>query len=128
MNRFDYLHKTYRLAQERARKERILMMTRSEPNRNANGTSGYAVKNGTNQGMVLAHRTVRSTNNWQQNLGVYSQAPNINMKHKKQKHPAQSPWEIRKQIIEQLKRERDPVEQESLKQRLHHYNTVCSKN
>ena len=76
MNRVDYLHKTYRLAKERARKERILMMTRSEPNRNANGTSGYAVKEGTNQGMVLAHRTVRSTNNWQKNSGVYSQAPN----------------------------------------------------
>jgi hypothetical protein len=50
------------------------------------------------------------------------------MKHKKQKHSARSPWEIRKQIIEQLKKEQDPVEQESLKQRLHHYNTVCSKN
>lgn len=64
MNRFDYLHKTYRQARERSRKERILMMSRSEPNINANGTSGYAVKQGINQGMVLAHRTVRSTNNW----------------------------------------------------------------
>ena len=64
MNRFDYLHKTYRIAQDRKRKERILMMTRSEPNINANGTSGYAVKQGTNTGKVLAHRTARSTNNW----------------------------------------------------------------
>ncbi len=64
MNRFDYLHKTYRLAKEKARKERILMMSRSEPNIYANGTSGYAVKQGTNQGKILAHHTVRSTNNW----------------------------------------------------------------
>jgi len=64
MNRFDYLHKTYRLAREKARKERILMMSRSEPNIHANGTSGYAVKEGTNQGKILAHHTARSTNNW----------------------------------------------------------------
>jgi len=64
MNRFDYLLNAYRIAQERARTERILMKTRSEPNINANGTSGYAVKEGTNRGTVLAHRTVRSTNNW----------------------------------------------------------------
>tara|TARA_X000000950_G_C13575441_1_gene521297 strand:+ start:27 stop:188 length:162 start_codon:yes stop_codon:yes gene_type:complete len=48
------------------------------------------------------------------------------MKHKKQKHTQQSPYEVRKQIIAQLKREQDPVEQESLKQRLHHYNSICS--
>jgi len=46
------------------------------------------------------------------------------MKHKKQNNRKQSPSEIRKQIIEQLKRERDPMEREMLQQRLHHYNTL----
>ena len=48
------------------------------------------------------------------------------MKYKKQHTRKQSPSEIRKQIIEQLKRERDPMERETLNQRLHHYNTVLS--
>jgi len=47
------------------------------------------------------------------------------MKHKKQNNRKQSPHEIRKQIIEQLKRERDPMERELLHQRLHYYNTLC---
>ena len=47
------------------------------------------------------------------------------MKHKKQKHTQQSPWEIKKQIVAQLRKSMDPVEQESLKQRLHHYTVVC---
>jgi len=46
------------------------------------------------------------------------------MKHKHNKKRKQSPSEIRKQIIEQLKRERDPMARELLQQRLHHYNTL----
>ena len=64
MNRYDYLLKSYREQKMRERKDKILMKSRSEVNVNGNGTSGYAVKQGTNQGMVLAHRTARSTNNW----------------------------------------------------------------
>lgn len=47
------------------------------------------------------------------------------MKHKKNKQRKQTPIEIRKQILEQLKRERDPMQREMLQQRLHHYNTLC---
>lgn len=47
------------------------------------------------------------------------------MKHKKNKQRKQTPIEIRKQILEQLKRERDPMQREILQQRLHHYNTQC---
>jgi len=46
------------------------------------------------------------------------------MKHKHNKKRKQTPREIQKQIIEQLKRERDPVARELLQQRLHHYNTL----
>jgi len=46
------------------------------------------------------------------------------MKRKNNKPRQQSPIEIRKQILEQLKRERDPMEREKLQQRLHHYNTL----
>jgi len=49
------------------------------------------------------------------------------MKHKKQNNRKQSPIEIQKQIIEQLKKERDPMERETLNQRLHHYNTILNK-
>lgn len=44
------------------------------------------------------------------------------MKNKKKK---QSPAEIRKQIIQDLKKESDPIQQELLKQRLYHYNLIC---
>jgi len=51
------------------------------------------------------------------------------MKYKKQNtYRKQSPHEIRQQILEQLKKERDPMKKEMLNQRLHHYNTICSKN
>jgi len=58
MNRFDHLLNAYREQKMRERKERILMKTRSEVNVNGNGTSGYAVKQGTNTGLVLNHITV----------------------------------------------------------------------
>jgi len=50
------------------------------------------------------------------------------MKYKNNKSKKQSPHEIKKQILEQLKRERDPIEREMLQQRLHHYNTITNKN
>ena len=51
-------------------------------------------------------------------------SPHTNMKHKKQNNRKQSSHEIRKQILEELKRERDPMKRETLNQRLHHYNTI----
>ena len=48
------------------------------------------------------------------------------MKNKK-KNTHQRPSDIRKQILEQLKRERDPMARELLQQRLHHYNTLVNK-
>jgi hypothetical protein len=47
----------------RERKERILMMSRSEANINGSGTSGYTVKSGENTGKVLKHISVTSSNN-----------------------------------------------------------------
>ena len=64
MNRFDFVHKQYREAQELARKRHILSSNRREVDINANGTSGYVVKHGPNTGRVLAHRSQKSTNNW----------------------------------------------------------------
>lgn len=64
MNRFDHLHRMYRTERERERKRRILNATRSEVDINANGTSGYVIKHGPNEGRVLAHRSPKSTNNW----------------------------------------------------------------
>jgi len=49
------------------------------------------------------------------------------MKQKKNtRKRTQSPREIKKQIIEDLKRERDPIQRELLQQRLHHYNTILN--
>jgi len=48
------------------------------------------------------------------------------MKHKNNKSRKQTPHDIRKQILEQLKRERDTTERERLQQRLHHYNTIIN--
>jgi hypothetical protein len=49
------------------------------------------------------------------------------MKRKNNKPRQQSPIEIRKQILEQLKRERDPMARELLQQRLHHYTIITNK-
>jgi len=46
------------------------------------------------------------------------------MKYKKKQSNRLNPIEIKKQILEQLKREQDPMEREKLQQRLHHYNTL----
>jgi hypothetical protein len=46
------------------------------------------------------------------------------MKHRKQYRKKQSPSEIKKQILEQLRTESDLMAREILQQRLHHYNTL----
>jgi len=55
------------------------------------------------------------------------QGPHKTMKHKNKTRKKQSPWEIKKQIQNQLKQERDPMQREILSQRLHHYNTLIKK-
>jgi hypothetical protein len=58
MNRFDHLHKQYREARVKARKNAILARSRVNVDTNAGGTSGYTVKHGANTGLVLNHITV----------------------------------------------------------------------
>ena len=43
---------------------------------------------------------------------------------KRKNYRKQSPSEIRKQILEQIRKESDPMARELLQQRLHHYNTL----
>ena len=43
------------------------------------------------------------------------------------KNKRKSPAEICKQIKEQLRKESDPIAQEMLRQRLHHYTTLLKK-
>jgi hypothetical protein len=64
MNRFDHLHRMYREEKMRERKRKVLCYSRSEVDINANGTSGYMVKNGLNEGRILSHNSPKSTNNW----------------------------------------------------------------
>ena len=64
MDRYSHLLSTYRKNKEIARKERILQSSRKEVDINANGTSGYVVKEGQNADKVLGHRVVKSTDNW----------------------------------------------------------------
>jgi hypothetical protein len=64
MNRFDHLHKQYREARVKARKERLLQQSRPIVDANANGTQGYVVKQGPNIGKILAHNSPKSNNNW----------------------------------------------------------------
>lgn len=47
-----------------AKKAMTLFSARKEVDINANGTQGYVVKHGPNKGKALAHRPVKSTNNW----------------------------------------------------------------
>ena len=58
MNRFDHLHKQYREARVKARKNAILARSRLNVDTNAGGTSGYTVKHVANTGLVLNHITV----------------------------------------------------------------------
>ena len=64
MQRHSFMLKKYSEQQSRKRKEAILLKARQEVGINDNGTSGYVVKHGSNQGRVLAHNSVKSTNNW----------------------------------------------------------------
>ena len=63
-DRFTHLFKARHKAQTLLEKTKVLFCARKEVDINANGTSGYIVKHGTNKGKVLAHRIVKSTNNW----------------------------------------------------------------
>ena len=64
MDRHSFMLKQYSEQQSRKRKLMELWKARNEVEVNANGTSGYVVKNGHNQGRTLAHKSVKSTNNW----------------------------------------------------------------
>lgn len=65
MNRFSHLLKKHTRDSELAKKAMTLFSARKEVDINANGTQGYVVKHGPNKGKALAHRIVRSNNNWQ---------------------------------------------------------------
>lgn len=62
--RHTHLLSTYSKSQELKNKEKVLFTARKEVDINANGTQGYVVKHGPNKGRALAHRPVKSTNNW----------------------------------------------------------------
>ena len=64
MNRFSYLLKKYTSDSVMAKKAMTLFSARKEVDINANGTQGYVVKHGSNAGKALAHRVVKSTDNW----------------------------------------------------------------
>lgn len=64
MNRFSHLLKKYTENSVLAKKAMTLFSARKEVDINANGTQGYVVKHGSNAGKALAHRAVRSNNNW----------------------------------------------------------------
>ena len=60
MNRFDFLHKQYREARVKARKERILQNSQTVISANDTGTSGYRFKAGPNKDRVAGHISVKS--------------------------------------------------------------------
>jgi len=64
LDRFTHLFKARSKERTFMEKTKALFGARKEVDINANGTSGYIVKHGTNKGKVLAHRIVKSTNNW----------------------------------------------------------------
>ena len=45
---------------EKERKEKLLLKSRKEVDINANGTSGYKIKEGINKDKVLGHITIKS--------------------------------------------------------------------
>ena len=63
-DRFTHLFKARHKAQTLLEKVKVLFGARKEVDINANGTSGYIVKHGTNKGKVLAHKITKSTDNW----------------------------------------------------------------
>ena len=64
MDRHSYMLAKYSEQQLRKKKEHILLKNRAEVGINDNGTSGYVVKNGVNEGKILAHKNTKSTTNW----------------------------------------------------------------
>jgi hypothetical protein len=64
MDRHSFMLKKYSEQKLREKKEKDLWRARQEVDINANGTSGYTVKDGPNKGRVLGHRVTKSTNNW----------------------------------------------------------------
>jgi ABC-type siderophore export system fused ATPase/permease subunit len=63
-SRFTHLFKARSKEHSLLEKVKVLFGARKEVDINGEGTSGYVVKHGTNKGKVLAHRVVKSTNNW----------------------------------------------------------------
>ncbi len=64
MARFTHLLSQFAKNKDHERRTRLLDSNRKEVNINANGTSGYTVKEGVNKGRVLGHNFTKSTNNW----------------------------------------------------------------
>ena len=64
MTRFTHLLSQFAKNKDHERRTRLLDSNRKEVNINANGTSGYTVKEGVNKGRVLGHNFTKSTNNW----------------------------------------------------------------
>lgn len=56
--------KKYSEQQTRKKKIQALWKARTEVEINGGGTSGYVIKNGANKDKILAHNSVKSTNNW----------------------------------------------------------------
>jgi hypothetical protein len=63
-DRFTHLFKARNKEHIKEEKSKVLFGARKEVDINANGTSGYIVKHGTNKGKVLAHKITKSTDNW----------------------------------------------------------------
>jgi hypothetical protein len=63
-DRFTHLWKKRAEESNMLAKAKALFSSRSEVDINANGTSGYVIKHGPHKGKVLAHRIVKSNNNW----------------------------------------------------------------
>ena len=63
MQRMHAILSRFSRSQAKQRRERMInnVLVKSV-NTNANGTSGYTVKNGTNKGKVLGHITVKHPN------------------------------------------------------------------
>jgi|TARA_E500000318_G_scaffold68525_1_gene63335 hypothetical protein len=64
IDRFTHLFRKRSEQSALLKKAKAMFSSRSEVDINANGTSGYVVKHGPNKGKVLAHKSIKSTNNW----------------------------------------------------------------
>jgi len=54
-NRFEKLMAGFSDAKAKEKKDKVLFESRKEVEINANGTSGYKIKKGSNEGKVLGH-------------------------------------------------------------------------